>query len=323
MAAKSAKASLSHEERTVEEPRNEGLHPVILNKITRVNDRIQLYKLLSKNRTNIEFLAGQWVDLHVPGVEKAGGFTIASSPRDGIADSHGSREPFVELAVQKSPENPAAAWLWQPDDQILGTELKIRIGGSFVWPPKNVDRRSISRVVLIAGGVGINPLISMLQDIQQEDSDLSPLEVEFLYSTKLPTNSASDNEVLFLQRLLDWARSWNFESGSRSKGRLDLFFTGTWDGSSLTPETTLTQKFRGPRPPHTHGNSGADVEPRVSAQVGRIDEAALRKSLGDERGRSSSVFYVCGPPDMTDGIVDWLQQQDGISPAQVMCEKWW
>jgi hypothetical protein len=63
--------------------------------------------------------------------------------------------PYVELAVQKSPDNPVAAWLWQPAKEIQGKELAVRVGGSFVWPPPGIDTNDIKRIVLIAGGVGI------------------------------------------------------------------------------------------------------------------------------------------------------------------------
>lgn len=61
----------------------------------------------------------------------------------------------MELAVQDSPSNPPAAWLWKPREQIIGKEVNIRVGGSFVWPPTGVDRRQVKNVVFIAGGVGI------------------------------------------------------------------------------------------------------------------------------------------------------------------------
>lgn len=71
-----------------------------------------------------------------------------------VSSSHG-RAPYVELAVQDSPSNPSAAWLWKPKEEILGKELNIRVGGSFVWPPATLDIHHIKNVVFIAGGVGI------------------------------------------------------------------------------------------------------------------------------------------------------------------------
>ena len=68
-------------------------------------------------------------------------------------------DPYLELAVQDSPGNPPAAWLWKPEQEILGTELRCRIGGGFVWPPafkSSVETaKGVDRVVMVAGGVGI------------------------------------------------------------------------------------------------------------------------------------------------------------------------
>lgn len=113
--------------------------------------------------------------MHIPSVSKAGGFSITSTPADarvlpspeptealgteepGLAEVETrGRPPYVELAVQEAPSNPAGAWLWKPQDEILGKELSIRVGGSFVWPPPSgINVREIRNVVLIAGGMGI------------------------------------------------------------------------------------------------------------------------------------------------------------------------
>ena len=86
----------------------------------------------------------------MPGVPDAGGFTITSTPRD----AQGS-EGHLELAIQRSPRNPPAAWLWQDKEAIEGRPLRIRVGGNFVWPPSVRDIHSIDKVVFVAGGVGI------------------------------------------------------------------------------------------------------------------------------------------------------------------------
>ena len=91
--------------------------------------------------------------MFVPGLAKAGGFTITSTPRD--ADAQPARDGYVELAVQDSPKNPPAAWLWRPRSEIVGTSLWIRVGGSFAWPPPSVHAEEVKRLVLVAGGVGI------------------------------------------------------------------------------------------------------------------------------------------------------------------------
>lgn len=87
----------------------------------------------------------------IPGLPKAGGFTITSTPAEA---SSISKEPYLELAVQKS-DNPPAQWLWKNPEKILNTELRVRVGGSFTWPPPGINEHDIERAVFVAGGVGI------------------------------------------------------------------------------------------------------------------------------------------------------------------------
>lgn len=94
----------------------------------------------------------RWVDTFLPGLRQAGGFTITSTPGEARPTSHSP--PFIELAIQKS-KNPPAQWLLRPSEEILGTQLAVRVGGSFTWPPQGLDTQKIERLVLIAGGVGI------------------------------------------------------------------------------------------------------------------------------------------------------------------------
>lgn len=51
--------------------------------------------------------------------------------------------------------NPPAKWLWRPQTEILGEQLLVRAGGSFVWPPPALPVADVENVVLVAGGVGI------------------------------------------------------------------------------------------------------------------------------------------------------------------------
>src|SRR5690606_7871577 len=130
---------------------------------------------------------GQWLDTFVPGTPKAGGFTITSPPSAAAATGHRHAAPYLELAVQESPDNAPAAWLWRPREAILGATLKVRVGGSFVFPPVGVaDVASLRRVVFVAGGVGVNPLMSMLSYIGENAEVFAGLDVRMVYGTKVP-----------------------------------------------------------------------------------------------------------------------------------------
>ncbi|KAI0433392.1 hypothetical protein F5Y09DRAFT_85209 [Xylaria sp. FL1042] len=321
------------------------------------------------------FLSGQWLDVYLPGVEKAGGFTITSTPREARlahpppSDTEGAGEaqaqneqknetvkakatgPYLELAVQKSPDNPPAAWLWQDavdpssvDDRgpgpsgnhksipspIIGREIRVRVGGGFVWPPPGINVRSLRRVVFVAGGVGVNPLVSMLCSLASSPGT-GDLQVRFLYSVKDPRVSdvggangegekRNARNVLFLERI---ARV--FREG-RVKGQLEVFLTGG-DGNTTDVE----------------GSKGGDGDGE--------DEIVFNKEVGEEKDGFTipfhprrctveddvatavgnprfAVVYVCGVPTMTDEFVAKLTAGEnegglGMEPHRVLCEKWW
>ncbi|EPS33652.1 hypothetical protein PDE_08614 [Penicillium oxalicum 114-2] len=332
--------SIPHELRTAAEPRQNTLYPVRLSRVEQANSSVRLLQLTlprhdeavnENNQEPFSFLPGQWLDVHIPSISTAGGFTITSTPADAQvlplpedgedADPSPSpssstfipgREPFVELAVQEAPTNPPAAWLWRPKAEILGQPLNIRVGGSFVWPPTGVALKEIRNVVMIAGGVGINPLISILTHLNNQGTQelIAPLHVHLLYSSRVPQNhdptpSIEDSldQILFLPRIRQIIRSQ--QQSHRLRVSLDLFLT-TASSSGLT---------------------WADSPADCIVHFGRMQPndllAAVRGGDGQLDPRQS-VAYVCGPPQMTDEMVDTLTTMLGEKGEQrVFYEKWW
>ncbi|MBX4209591.1 oxidoreductase [Candidatus Parcubacteria bacterium] len=101
--------------------------------------------------------AGQHVDVRLtaPGGYMAErSYSIANAPRDAGA----SGEPYdVELGVELLEDGEVSPYLWQlkPGDAI---ELRGPIGGHFIW-----DTAMPDPLVLVAGGAGMVPLMSMLR----------------------------------------------------------------------------------------------------------------------------------------------------------------
>ncbi|MCJ1355224.1 MAG: hypothetical protein MMC33_005215 [Icmadophila ericetorum] len=290
---------LSHAERTALEPRESDIHRVILKRIDQVNHNIRLLRLGIPMRRSITastspntflFLPGQWLDVFIPGFEKPGGFTITSTPVDATSSS--KSDGHLELAIQRSP-NPPAAWLSQPRDVILDKELFVRVGGSFVWPPPYSDLNTIKRVVFVAGGVGINPLISMLGHLDKQHAT-NNFTINFIYTTRAPSTNVG--EVLFITRLRQI-----FSQIRSPTSFLHLHLTGD-------------HKISLPPP-------GPDYEIPIIRQ--RPTEKDLYEALGPEEERSGVVAYVCGPPAMTDSFVEILQAAKGMDRKRVLCEKWW
>jgi ferredoxin-NADP reductase len=274
MASKTVKQSLSHLERTAAEPRDDvnftsisfqlsqlnklqTLHRVTLTRIDPVNRTIRLFQLtpivepgrkpitvhhfqpwaqtlFTHLPDNWQFLPGQWLDVHVPGIHKAGGFTITSPPSLLQPPTN-----YLELAIQKSSLNPPAAWLWQKPESILGSELLVRVGGSFVWPPP-LKESEIRRVVFVAGGVGINPLMSIVSALAAQTKEKGKLgfHVKFLYTTRDFKPDASPSEILFLERLVSVFDTLGDE------GQFELFLTSGQQNGDEIESRTISKSAR-------------------------------------------------------------------------------
>ncbi|KAK4169067.1 oxidoreductase NAD-binding domain-containing protein 1 [Cladorrhinum sp. PSN259] len=313
----------SHIDRTSHEPRESSLHTLTITSINQISPTVRIFTLTSPVGTPIKYLPGQWVDLYYPPFpqdQKPGGFTITSSPFPP--------SDTIELAIQLPPSSlapsPPTAYLWQsPSSLLLNTPLKIRTGGSFTYPPPpSVPFR---RVIFIAGGMGINPLMSMLDYLhphivnaaaqEREGPDGAWLEgtkgsVQVLYGVKEPEGGIQGKvgEVLFLERI---ARCFDPRGGRALQGGVRLFVTG---GDGGGPEKEEENK--------TVSVSGIDV-PIVGRRIGMDD---IRAVIGDHHtNKDQTVVYVCGPPKMTDELVEGLTSPEGLGMAaeRVFYEKWW
>ena len=269
---------------------------------------------------------GQWLDVHIPGLDQVGGFTITSAPSTAILAPL-NQHPYIELAIQNT-SNPPAAYLWQPFSNIRNTELQVRVGGSFTWPPPQLshsDLKSLKRAVFIAGGIGINPLISMLSFISEKEK--WPPIIRVFYSVRMdPKHGDHDQDlssIVFLDRLKSLVRDARTWEGVDFKFRLVLTGrSGTHNSNSQTNN-------------HTTTTTPQDPESLVHLSLGpRLQWSEIREAIGsspstdeakdhDDNTINNSVVYICGPPAMTDEIVRRLKEEEGMEERRVLCEKWW
>jgi ferredoxin-NADP reductase len=130
------------------------------------------------------FLPGQWVELTVnlEGSPHTAGYSIISSPL------HRGR---IELAVKSSNKHPVARWVHTAAQ--AGDTLRVSQGqGPFVFVPEMSDN-----LVLIGGGVGITPLLSIFRHVR--DAGLAT-RTHLLYSV------SDSREILFRDELETTAR---------------------------------------------------------------------------------------------------------------------
>jgi hypothetical protein len=248
-------------------------------------------------------LPGQYVDLYIPNISTVGGFTITSAP----LTTRQPTDPYIELAIQKSPNNPPAAYLWQPTASILNKPVSFRVGGNFIYPPSTLSQeecRSIDRAVFVAGGVGINPIISMLRAMDSVGPAATdrigglPRRTTVLYSSRRNRSPDGKKEdVLFYDDLLHLASKW------KSKDGVDYWYTFF--------ETSAG------------GRDGEDEGGNVRYRNRRISHEDLQEALGPKDDRANTVVYVCGLPAMTDEFVEVLSKAKGMEKRRVLTEKWW
>lgn len=202
--------------------------------------------------------------------------------------------------MQKSA-NPPARWFWRAEEDVLGKEIVVRVGGSFVWPPAHLDPSRIDRLVLVAGGVGCNPLISIVSHLVSIHESQRPKEIHFLYGTKTPTSDIDPQTILFLTRLIDLVAG----AADPENVTLSLYLTNTGyeDGERIEHGKLPNRTF--------------------AKRIGKPDLLGALDGWRQGSDRQGTVCYVCGPQKMTDEVVDVLKAQDGMSEDRVLCEKWW
>ena len=132
-------------------------------------------------------LAGQHVDLKLTaedGYSAQRSYSL-SRPADGER---------IELTVQKIDDGEVSPYLAavRPGEEI---ELRGPIGGWFVWRPAEVRR-----ILLVAGGSGIVPLMAMLR----QRVILGTAEFLLVYSVRSPADVYYAEELGRLERDCEW-----------------------------------------------------------------------------------------------------------------------
>jgi ferredoxin-NADP reductase len=233
-------------------------------------------------------LAGQWVDVFIPGLETVGGFSIANAPSTAISQdtimNSGDIEngALIQLAVKEARHPPAK---WMHTECAVGSTVIVRAGGSVVLRLSEPSRPAL----FIAGGIGIVPLHSMLAERTAVSTRLpTPSTTRLMYSIRHP------DDMLFGKSLSSLKKKCPGVDGT-------VFLTGT------TPLSELPQSHRGP-----------DLH-SFPVLSGRITPAALNAQL---RELGEPDVYICGQQDMCDELEIMLLEL-GCPRHRIIYERWW
>ncbi|RYC54247.1 hypothetical protein CHU98_g11962 [Xylaria longipes] len=200
---------------------------------------------------------------------------------------------------------------------LLETRL---VASKSASPELAIDVRALRRVVFVAGGVGVNPLVSMLGSLAAASTTPTTpgFEVHFLYSLKDPgTGKRRARDMLFVERI---ARL--FREGKLKGGRFQVFLTGGVQGAEHEEDEedkVITCDGDG-----DGDGKGDNTIPFLPRRCNVDDDIA--EVVGTPAERRFAVVYVCGVPAMTDEFVARLTDREhglGMDPYRVLCEKWW
>ncbi|TLP79973.1 benzoate 1,2-dioxygenase electron transfer component BenC [Nesterenkonia sphaerica] len=112
------------------------------------------FTLAVDKRADLAFLPGQYMNISVPGTDQARSYSFSSGPKDEAAS----------FMVRNTPGGAMSTYL--TDRAAVGDRLTLSgpFGTFFLRPPQR-------RVLLLAGGTGLAPILSILEKLAQDGTD--------------------------------------------------------------------------------------------------------------------------------------------------------
>lgn len=171
----------------------------------------------------IQHKAGQHVDVRLTapdGYQAQRSYSIASEPE---------RTGEIDITVKKIEDGEVSPYMH--DVMVVGDQIEVRgpIGGYFVWETARTEP-----LLLIAGGSGVVPLMSMIRHYK---ANRSSIPLRLLYSSR------SQEDVIYsdeLSKLQD------------SNGKLEIFCVFTqkippgWTGYARLIDVEMLREVSGP-----------------------------------------------------------------------------
>ncbi|XP_029640270.1 oxidoreductase NAD-binding domain-containing protein 1 isoform X1 [Octopus sinensis] len=191
------------------------ISPASVDKVWSLSPTVKSLKLYVNHYKNMSFKAGQWLDLMIPNISRIGGYSMVSSPvsfeKDGI----------LQLAVKFSDHAPT---YWVHKQCAVGNTVSISFGGEVFYDPKPED--SSQDLLLIGGGIGVNPLCSIMNRVAdfnlakqstENSSGYQPGNTLLLYSSSTASELLFKDDLDLLQKKHDNIHCRYFVTQEESK----------------------------------------------------------------------------------------------------------
>ncbi len=147
----------------------------------RASDTTIAFSVELENRADLSFLAGQYVNIRVPGTDQTRSYSFSSGPS----------APRLSFLVRNVRQGVMSSWLCE--SAKVGDQIEFR------GPLGSFYLRPIERPVLfLAGGTGLAPFLSMLDKIVADGG--SPYPIHMIFGVN------SDEDLVGIDRLETYAQ---------------------------------------------------------------------------------------------------------------------
>eukprot|EP00986_Skeletonema_menzelii_P000489 scaffold144_cov159-Skeletonema_menzelii.AAC.3 len=298
-------------------------------------------KLHDTTSAAFTFVPGQWVDFqphptttswkpNKDGSKTIGGYSITSIPKS---------LPYIDLAVQTS-RHPVAEWVTR--HASVNDSVNLRVGGSFTYATSvgstdntvettdddgsSNEKPKKQRLLFVAGGVGINPLFSMIKQWyveQTENGRNTQSKAVLLYSGR------KEESLLFVNELNEMVGELSDHFRVVLTTTAPAADVGV-AASSLRNDTVYNQNDN---IIVKKGRFDRDMIKDAVCWINAVDNVDIhddeRKLEDKDDDMMVDLVYVCGPPGMPEDIQRLLipsesnQMRFMRSSDDVHFEKWW
>ncbi|ORY53549.1 ferredoxin reductase-like protein [Rhizoclosmatium globosum] len=258
------------------------------------------YPVNTSDSSEFTYKPGQWVEVSMPSrspTTPKTQFSISSAPSP-------SSQTF-KITVKDAYQNPIVKHLHSPQLRT-GDLMYAQVGGSFYYkapsPPPAVEK-----ILMVAGGVGVAPLIAMLEHLVNESTSSETRRrrnVTLIYSVR------DEKELLFSERLEELCQT----------------YVNGKDGLNVDVQCYVTRYA-------LKEEEGKEVEVAKKSDLNRagikfyygtyISSRLLSDYLSQsDANMDDTVVYMCGPESLERAVHGYLKQLE-FPLQQLHFEKWW